>query len=78
MALLGHVENYGTSRPSKRELPVFGTARPGGVNKSAFSLLGQPRDCWPSMAPLDHVVLTKMQNLLESKNKNKSENENQN
>ena len=30
------------------------------------------------MAPLDHVVLTKMQNLLESKNKNKSENENQN
>ena len=30
------------------------------------------------MAPLDHVVLTKMQNLLESKNKNKSEKENQN
>ena len=30
------------------------------------------------MAPLDHVELAKMQNLLETKNKNKNEKEKQN
>ena len=37
-------------------------------------LLGQSRELTPSMAPLGHVELTKMQKLLESKNKNKNEN----
>ena len=40
-----------------------------------MALLGQSRDSLPSMTPLDHVELTKIQNLLESKNKNKNENE---
>ena len=43
-----------------------------------MALLGQSRDSWPSMAPLGHVELTKMQKLLESKNKNQNENEKQN
>ena len=83
MAPLGHVENlqskcYGTSRPSKRELTIYGTSRPRGFNKNAMALLGQSRDSWPSMAPLGHVELTKMQKLLESKNKNKNQNQNEN
>ena len=43
-----------------------------------MTLLGQLRDSWPSMAPLGHVELAKMQNLLETKNKNKNEKEKQN
>ena len=61
----------------KRQLTVYGTSRPRGVNKNAMALLGQSRDSWPSMAPLGHVELTKMQKLLESKNKNQNENEKQ-
>ena len=43
-----------------------------------MALLGQSRDNWPSMAPLGHVELTKMQKLLKSKNQNQNENEKQN
>ena len=43
-----------------------------------MALLGQVRESWPSMAPLGHVELTKMQKLLKSKNKNQNENEKQN
>ena len=43
-----------------------------------MALLGKVRNSLPSMAPLDHVELTKMQKLLESKNKSKNENEKQN
>ena len=52
---------YGTSRPIKRELTIYGTARPRGkfANKNAMALLGQVRESWPSMAPLGHVELTK-------------------
>ena len=66
---------YGTSSLSKREVTVYGTSKPRGVNKNAMALLGQSRDTWPSMAPLGHVEFTKMQKRLESKNKNKNENE---
>ena len=71
---------YGTARPIKREPSTYGTARPRGkfANENTMTLLGQSRDIWPSMAPLDHVELTKMQKLLESKNKSKNENENKN
>ena len=65
---------YGTSRPSKRELTVYGTSGPRGFSKNAMALLGQVRESWPSMAPLGHVELTKMQKLLKSKNKNQNEN----
>ena len=41
-----------------------------------MTLLGQSRDSWPSMAPLGHVELTKMQKIIESKNKNQNQNEN--
>ena len=52
---------YDTSRPIKRELTIYGTARPRGkfANENAMALLGQVRESWPSMAPLDHVELTK-------------------
>ena len=43
-----------------------------------MALLGQSRDSWPSMAPLGHVELTKMQKLLKSKKKSQNENEKQN
>ena len=56
---------------SKRELTVYGTSRLRGFNKDAMTLLGQSRDSWPSMAPLGHVELTKMQKLLKSKTKTK-------
>ena len=71
---------YGTSRPIKRDLTIHGTTRPRGkfANENAMAPLGQVRESWPSMAPLDHVELTKMQKIRESKNKNESENENQN
>ena len=78
MAPLGHVEIsqmkmlWHFSRPSKRELTVYGTLRPRGFNKNAIALLGQSRDSWPSMAPLGHVELTQMQKLLKSKTKNKT------
>ena len=64
----------------KRQLTIYGTGRPRAkfVNKNAMTLLGQLRDSWPSMAPLGHVELAKMQNLLETKNKNKNEKEKQN
>ena len=71
MALLGQVA-------SKRELIVYDTSGARGVNKNAMALLGQSRDSWPSMAPLGHVELTKMQKLLESKNKNEKQNESKN
>ena len=64
--------------PSKRELTVYGTSRPRGFNRNAMALLVKSRDSWPSMAPLGHLELTKMQNLLKSKNKSQNENENQN
>ena len=41
-------------------------------------LLGQSRGTWPSIAPLGHVELTKMQIPLERKNKNHDKNEKQN
>ena len=69
---------YGTSRPIKRELTIYGTSRPREVNKNAMALLGQSRDSWPPMAPLGQVELTKMQKLLESKNKIEKQNENKN
>ena len=43
-----------------------------------MGLLGQSRDSWPSMPPLGHVELTKMQKLSKSKNKSQNENEKQN
>ena len=52
--------------------------RLGAIFLGAMALLGQSRESWPSMAPLGHVELTKMQKLLKSKNKNKNENEKQN
>ena len=58
-------------------MTVYGTSKPRGVEKNAMALLGQSRDSWPSMAPLGHVELTKMQKLLESKNKNKNQNQNE-
>ena len=75
MTPLGYVEIckwkcYGTSRPSKRDLNVYGTSRPCGFSQNAMALLGQSRDSWPSMAPPGHVELVKMQKLLESTNKN--------
>ena len=71
---------YGTSRPNKRELTIYGSARPRArfANENAMALLGQERDSWPSMAPLGHVELTKIQKLSERKNKNKNKNWKQN
>ena len=43
-----------------------------------MALLGQSRDSWPSIAPLGHVELTKIEKLSERKNKNVNENEKQN
>ena len=43
-----------------------------------MALLGQVRESWPSMAPLGHVELTKMQKLLKSKSRNQNKNEKQN
>ena len=42
-----------TSRPIKRELTIYGTARPRAkfANENAMALLDQVRDSWPSMAP---------------------------
>ena len=64
----------------KRELTIYDTARPRGkfANENAMALLSQVRESWPSMAPLGHVDLTKMQKLLKSKNKSQNENEKQN
>ena len=59
-------------------MTLYGTSRPHGFNKNAMALLGQTRDSWPSMAPLGHVELTKIQKLLKSKNKNQNENGNKN
>ena len=70
--------HIGTCRPSKRELTVYGTSRPRGFDKNAMALLDQSRDSWPSMAPIGHGELTKMQKHLEIKNKNKNENKRQN
>ena len=42
-----------------------------------MALLGQVRDSRPSMAPLGHAELRKMQKFLKSKNKNKNENKNE-
>ena len=44
-----------------RELTIYGTAklRAEFENKNAMALPGQVRDSWPSMAPLDHIKLTK-------------------
>ena len=58
----------------ERELAVYGTPRPRGFNKNTMALLGQSRDSWPSMAPLGHNGLTRMQKILESKNKNQMKN----
>ena len=47
MSPLGHVDLTnlcGTSGPMKRQLTVYGTSRPRGVNKNAMALLGQSRD----------------------------------
>ena len=51
---------YGTPRPIKRELTIYGASRPRGkfANENAMALLGQVRDSWPSMAPPSHVELT--------------------
>ena len=64
----------------KKELTIYDTARPRGkfANENAMALLSQVRESWPSMAPLGHVDLTKMQKLLKSKNKSQNENEKQN
>ena len=43
-----------------------------------MALLGQSRDSWPSMTPLGHVELTKVQKNLESKNQNENEKQNEN
>ena len=43
-----------------------------------MALLGQVRESCPSVAPLGHVELTKMQKRLERKNKNENENQNEN
>ena len=42
-----------TSRPIKRELTIYGTARPRAkfANENAMALLDQVRDSWLSMAP---------------------------
>ena len=71
---------YGTSRPIKRELTIYFTARPRVkfASEKTMALLGQTRDSWPSMAPLGHVELTKMQKLLESKSKNENDKQNEN
>ena len=50
--------------------------RLGAIFLYAMALLGQSRDSWPSMAPLHHVELTKMQKLLENKNENENKDEN--
>ena len=42
-----------------------------GFNKNAMALLGPSRDSWPSMAPLGHVVSTKMGKRLARKQKPK-------
>ena len=68
LALLGQVRESWPYSEQKRRVNV--ESRPRRVNRNAMARLGQPRDNWPSMAPVDHVELTKMQNLLESKNKN--------
>ena len=49
-----------------------------GWTKNAMARLGQSRDSWPSMTPLRHVELTKMQKLLKSKKRKENENEKQN
>ena len=54
---------YGTPRPSKRELTVYGTSRPRGVKKNAKTKT---------------KIKTKLKTKTEMKNKNKSENENEN
>ena len=72
--------SYGTSRSIKKDLIIYGTARPRRkfANENPMPLLGQVRKSWLSMAPLGYVESTKMQKLLESKNRNKKENQNQN
>ena len=42
-----------------------------------MALPGQVSESWPSMAPLGHVEITKMQKLLKSKNKNENEKQNE-
>ena len=69
---------YGTSRPIKRELTIYGTSKPRGVEKNAIAFLDRSRNSWPSMASLGDVELIKMQKLWWSKNKNKNENQSQN
>ena len=76
-----HIFRYhGTSRPIKRELTIYGTAKLLGkfANENAVARLGKVRESWPSMAPLGYVELTKIQKLLESKNKNEKQNQNKN
>ena len=52
---------YGTSRPIKKALTIYGTDKLCGklAIENNMALLGQVRESWPSMAPLGHVELTK-------------------
>ena len=71
---------YGMSRIIKKELTIYGTARPRArfANENAMDFSGQERYGWPSMAPVGHVELTKIQKLSERKNKNINKNWKQN
>ena len=37
-------KRYGTSRPIKRQLTVYGTSRPGGINKNAETFRKQKQN----------------------------------
>ena len=53
-----------TSRPIKRELAIYGTARTRAKfeKENAVALLGQIKGIWPSLEPLDLVEVTKTEN----------------
>ena len=56
-------------------MTIYDIVRPRAklAEKHSTALLGQSRDSWPSMAPLGHVQLTKMQKPLESEKKNQKQ-----
>ena len=57
--------HYGTSRSIKRELAIYGFARPRAkfANKNAKALLGQVTDSWPSLPTQGHLESIKTEKI---------------
>ena len=86
MAPLGHAESakrYGTYRPIKRQLTVYGTSRPRGINKNAKTFRKQKQKQkrkWKSKnkKKIENENKNKNENKNENESKNENENENEN